>query len=398
MSVVVQTTYRPTIEKAAVGMVADESNSGINTFIVETAAGIPFGVAVSKGANAKGCVVGGNSFLGVSVRDVTLSLDQVDPLSDTPNTLDYYGLEANLAALTKGHVWVEAANAVTKGNNVYFDYVSGALGNTASGTSATGYIDFTSNPVVDETLVINGSTVTFKATTSVGSLQTAVHGTLGDTIVELAKTLNASSDGGIDVLTYLAWPVSPGGSGQGSGAYRLMMSADTAGTTANSYALDASGTDGATASGSTLSGGYAGALASGAIHFSSQSADNSTITLNGTVVTLHDGTGGSVDRGASLAAEVDNLVTALTASVDAQISKCTYTATGVPHDTLVITSKTTGLTMNSFTLAASTSPASHGTVTAMSGGIPVPSQIVGGMWLTTAIAGNIAKVSLGIQR
>jgi hypothetical protein len=73
---------------------------------------------------------------------------------------------------------------------------------------------------------------------------------------------------------------------------------------------------------------------------------------------LHDGTGGSVDRGATITNTLANLKTFLNASVNAEIAKCVYDVSGT---TLTITSKTIGTTMNSYTLATSVSPNSYGT-------------------------------------
>ena len=71
--VVLQTRYSPGIAYGVEGMISDMTPSSVATRICETAAGIPFGKAVSWGTNAKGCVIGGSSFLGLSVRDITLS-------------------------------------------------------------------------------------------------------------------------------------------------------------------------------------------------------------------------------------------------------------------------------------------------------------------------------------
>ena len=60
---------------------------------------------------------------------------------------------------------------------------------------------------------------------------------------------------------------------------------------------------------------------------------------------MHDGTGGSVDRGATITNTLANLKTFLNASVNAEIAKCVYDVSGT---TLTITSKTIGTTMNSY--------------------------------------------------
>ena len=52
MSVVLQTRYAPGIAPGVEGMIADTTPSTVGTRICETAAGIPFGKAVSAGAPA----------------------------------------------------------------------------------------------------------------------------------------------------------------------------------------------------------------------------------------------------------------------------------------------------------------------------------------------------------
>jgi len=109
--------------------------------------------------------------------------------------------------------------------------------------------------------------------------------------------------------------------------------------------------------------------ATGSITFSAQPLANSTVTINGTVFTFvaSGATGNQVNIGATLAATMTALAVALNASVITGVAKATYTGTATAltmvHDVL-------GTTGNSFTLAASTSPASNGTVSGatLSGG------------------------------
>jgi hypothetical protein len=91
----------------------------------------------------------------------------------------------------------------------------------------------------------------------------------------------------------------------------------------------------------------------GAIGFSSNPANSSTITLGGTVVTF----GSTVAIGADLATTLATLLAFLKASADANISKCTYDITG---STLAIKSKAYGDA--TFTLAASAATRSAATL------------------------------------
>lgn len=103
------------------------------------------------------------------------------------------------------------------------------------------------------------------------------------------------------------------------------------------------------------------AKAGGSIVFSAQPAVNSTITLAGTAFTFVSGSpsGNQIQIGASLTLTLDNAVTALNGSAVPAIAAATYSKTGT--DTLTILHDTTGTVGNAFTLAASSSPASHGT-------------------------------------
>lgn len=259
MSTVVQAHYRPQIAAAAVGLIADEASAEVGTRQCETAAGIGFGLAVSQGTKDKGCIIGGSAFVGVSVRDVTLDGIPLDPLNDgTHVAVDTYGKDANVGVLSRGHIWVEAQANVVGGNDLFYDTTTGKFTNSASGAAARGYLDFSKNPAASENIVINGKTITFKASGATG-LEVNIGPTLGDTIAALADMLNASSDTTIDDCTYAEYP--PRGPGGGSGAYRLEIACDTVGEAGNSIALTTGTTVGCTRSGATLAGGTAAATA-----------------------------------------------------------------------------------------------------------------------------------------
>lgn len=93
-------------------------------------------------------------------------------------------------------------------------------------------------------------------------------------------------------------------------------------------------------------------------------ANNSTLTFNGTVVTFVMGapSGNQVQIAGTVPDTLSNLVAFLKASVDAQISLCGYSDDFAAI--LTATYKTLGTTGNSFTIAASSSPASNFTVSA----------------------------------
>ena len=110
--------------------------------------------------------------------------------------------------------------------------------------------------------------------------------------------------------------------------------------------------------------------ATGSITFSAQPAVNSTVTINGTAFTFvaSGATGNQVNIGANLAATMTALAVALNASVVAGVALATYTGTATA---LTMVYDVLGSTGNTFTLAASTTPASNGTVSAatLTGGL-----------------------------
>lgn len=253
--VVLQTRYAPSIAPAVEGMIADTMPSAVATRLCETAAGIPFGKAVSWGANAKGCALGGSSFLGLSVRDITLIGVPVDPLSTVYNTLDTYGRYTNVAVMTRGHMWCKPQALVAPGDGVWYDSAAGLLGNNVLGLAASGWVRFSAQPVDGNTLVINGATLTFKATGATGD-QANIGITLADTIANAVKALTASGTAGFTALSFRADPPSLGNV---NGADTILIQAIAPGVAGNALAIT-SGPPGMTKSGATLAGGTAAAL------------------------------------------------------------------------------------------------------------------------------------------
>lgn len=122
---VVQNSYSETIRPAAAGMVANLTNADADTRIVETLAGIGFGLAVGQGAAARGAVLGAAAaagFVGISIRDVVLD----------PSDGDAYRQGAGIAVLTEGDIWVVAGGAVAPGDNVVFEAATGILSSLAA--------------------------------------------------------------------------------------------------------------------------------------------------------------------------------------------------------------------------------------------------------------------------
>jgi hypothetical protein len=256
MATVLQTRYAPGIAVGVEGQIADTADSEVGTRVCETAAGISFGKATSFGTGAKGIILGGTSFIGLSVRDITLSLAPVDPLSNTPNPLDAYGRYTNVAFMSRGHMWVKPQALVAPGESVFYETTGGVLTNSASGTAASGWVRFSQQPVAGNTLVINGATLTFVASGATGD-QVNIGPTLGDTVAAAAAVMDASATAGFAALTFRADPPAVGG---GSGADTILIQANAVGVAGNALAIT-SGPVGMTKSGATLAGGTAAATA-----------------------------------------------------------------------------------------------------------------------------------------
>ena len=127
----VQTTYGDRIRPGVPGMVATMHGPyEADTRIVETAAGIPFGVAVSQGAGELGALLGAvaaNLFVGISIRDVTLEQPNVG------GAVDVYPENLNMGVMTKGDMWVTTGGVVVVGGPVTFNAVTGVLSSIAAG-------------------------------------------------------------------------------------------------------------------------------------------------------------------------------------------------------------------------------------------------------------------------
>jgi hypothetical protein len=257
MTTIVQTSYRPQIAFGLEGMIADMTSSSVQTRTCETAAGIPFGRACSQGAKPGGCIIAGGAFIGVSVRDITLVPSPVDPLSDILNPLDAYGINTNVALLSRGRIWLRAAGNVVPGNPLSYDPVTGLFTTGTAGANASGWIKFTKVPAAGETLVINGVTITFQAGAATGDdLSIANYAYVGDFVAALATKLEASATAGLAALHFAADPPVPPGGGTASDT--ILISDAAAGALTKAIT---SGPAGMTKSAATLTGGSAASTA-----------------------------------------------------------------------------------------------------------------------------------------
>lgn len=119
-----QTTYAERIDAHRAGIIQGSDYDTISRS-VETVAGIGFGLAVAQGTNDKGCILGGTTttFLGATVRDITLEGDQDD-------TIDQY---QEASVMRRGSMAVSPSGDVLAGGAVYFTAATGRFSSTSGG-------------------------------------------------------------------------------------------------------------------------------------------------------------------------------------------------------------------------------------------------------------------------
>jgi hypothetical protein len=155
-----------------------------------------------------------------------------------------------------------------------------------------------------------------------------------------------------------------------------------------------------------LTNAATGQAATGSAVFTSIPTDGQTITIQGTVVTFKNApTAGQVLIGPTLGATLVNLAAVLNGSADANLVLMSYAADpptpggagqGSGANTLLIAVKAPGVAGNAYTLATNV-PGTTLSGGQLSGGAAGATAITGGRWYTSALAGQLAVASLGIQ-
>jgi hypothetical protein len=114
----VQTSYSNRMAAGFAGMPASMVGWDGDSKIVETDAGIGFGLAVSRGTDPKQIVIGGTDFIGITFADNTLLSGQSDKY-----------LDKQLAGVcVRGDIWVVTEDDVAAGDNVEYNATTGQLG------------------------------------------------------------------------------------------------------------------------------------------------------------------------------------------------------------------------------------------------------------------------------
>lgn len=149
---IVQDTYATSIPVGYPGMVANGETSNRISRTCESAAGIPFGAPVYRGAGDHGCTVTvgtAATFLGWAIAD-----HGVQPLPGGV-AADIYPQYSSVAILTSGVIWVTATGANVDGAAVTVGTGAGAadaIGDTAADATHIA----TNGWVFDDTTTVTG--------------------------------------------------------------------------------------------------------------------------------------------------------------------------------------------------------------------------------------------------
>ncbi|WP_038367844.1 DUF3383 domain-containing protein [Bosea sp. UNC402CLCol] len=174
-------------------------------------------------------------------------------LDSIPRTVSGLNFSAQTNLNGVASVIQTAVAALVAGSTVIWDAVnsrfvikSGSTGATSTigylaDPTAFGSIGFSGLPAVNDTVTVNGTAITFKASGATGN-QINISASPAQMATDLAAFLNTSTDVNIALMNFLA---------VGTNVYVI---ADAPGTGGNAYTLAKSGTN-ITVSGATLSGG-----------------------------------------------------------------------------------------------------------------------------------------------
>jgi hypothetical protein len=143
----VQTAYGTILAPAVAGMVANMETANSITRVLQTAAGMNFGVPAMRGTVDGTCKVSAaaSSFLGVAI---------LDPTKDG----DKYAQYDNVSILTRGVIWVVngSGGAATQGEPAYIVPATGVFTNVATANQLVGVFDSSGADAALVKLRLNG--------------------------------------------------------------------------------------------------------------------------------------------------------------------------------------------------------------------------------------------------
>lgn len=124
-----QLTYTSKQPKAFPGLIYALHPDHIDSRSVETAAGIEFGVAVSRGTDAENqCVLGGTDFLGITVRSVEF---------ESLNGQVKYSQTDTAAIMRFGYIWVTLPAGGSPGDAIKYNNTTGVVNVGTAGAGET---------------------------------------------------------------------------------------------------------------------------------------------------------------------------------------------------------------------------------------------------------------------
>lgn len=121
----VQASYSENLRPGLPGALVNTEHANLISRNVETAAGVPFGFAVARGAGDDGVIAvttGVTAILGIAVRDRSVK-----------GPTDVFAQYESARIATKGVVWVTASVAVNQGDPVYVTVATGAFVKASGG-------------------------------------------------------------------------------------------------------------------------------------------------------------------------------------------------------------------------------------------------------------------------
>lgn len=126
-----QTSYSLKQSVALAGMIYALAPKDVVSRSVETAAGVGFGVAVSRGTDKENqVVIGGSDFLGFTVRD--LSKEGVANSGDIK-----WNQNETAAIMRNGYIWINCPTGCNPGDAVKYNTTTGVID---AGTAGAGEI------------------------------------------------------------------------------------------------------------------------------------------------------------------------------------------------------------------------------------------------------------------
>ena len=148
-----QTSYSQNLRAALAGLLYEgDTARDVVSRKVETAAGIGFGLAVSRGTAEDQITLGGTSFLGISVRSL-------DVEGNTDGEVQY-DEKSTAPVLRQGYIWAVCTNGCNPGDAAKYVQADGTL---ASGAANAG-----------ETAIAGGTWESVTAAGNVGLLRVGV--------------------------------------------------------------------------------------------------------------------------------------------------------------------------------------------------------------------------------